>query len=160
MNFNKTLSTAILSAALLYSSAANADYTHYKIEQSGTSISFPSGMFNWEEELGENQTGTLFTAEDGGSLALFSYNNDGSITPKDIANNIRQNTSENFNITYERVTKNWMVQSGYQDDLVYYQRMEFNPSGKIHGMLLRYPKTVRKKYDRNISKIAKSLSGY
>lgn len=155
----KLFLSSITAVALMIATPALADYTSYKNPTFGTTISFPDTLFEWEEELQSNQTGMLFSSDDGGTLAVFAYESSPDITPKDIATSIRENTNENFNITYERITKNWMVQSGYQGDLIYYQRVEFSRAGNIHGMLLKYPKQLRGKYDKHIGNIARSLRG-
>lgn len=149
---------AILGTTSL-NSAANAEYINYQNPESTTAISFPEELFSWEESLPAHQNGKLFTSEDGGSLAVFSYDNEAGLSPKIIAQSVKDNTGNDLNITYERVTNNWMVQSGYQGDDIYYQRVELSPSGRIHGMLLKYPVALRTKYDRHIGKIARSLTG-
>jgi len=155
----KLLTPSIIVAGLLASSPAIADYISYKHPDYHTRISFPEEMFEWREKLSTDQSGMKFTSEDGGSLVIFAYEANADITLKDIANSLRENTDENFNITYERITKNWVVQSGYQNGQIYYQRMELSPSGNMHGMLLKYPQTLRGKYDKHIGKIARSLRG-
>lgn len=154
---------ATLSAMLVMSAfaagASLADSITYKNARFGTQISFPAALFNKTAELPTNGDGALFTHPDGGSLAVYSFNNALDLNAKEMAANMRSRIGEDFSITYERVENDWLVQSGYEDGLIYYQRVEFGADNVIHGFLMKWPESLRSKYDARVAEIGKSFGG-
>jgi len=146
----------IISVAATASLADTITYTNARF---GTQISFPAGLFTQTAELPVNGDGALFTHPDGGSLAVYAFNNALDLNPREMAANMRSRIGENFSITYERIAENWLVQSGFEEGLIYYQRVEFGADNVVHGFLMKWPEALRTKYDDRISGIGKSLTG-
>jgi len=153
------INTIISGAMVLSGNQALAQKVTYKNTKFGTTIQFEEGLFTDTAPLPANGDGILYTHPDGGSLAVFAYNNALNLSPKEMAASVRDLVGDDFSITYERIKGNWMVQSGYEGDLIYYQRMEFEADNIIHGFLMKWPQSLRSKYDNQVGAIGKSLSG-
>ena len=52
-----------------------------------------------------------------------------------------------------------MVVSGYDGEMIYYERHEFGADGVIHAVSLRYPTALRDAYDPLVKPVARSLQG-
>ncbi len=61
-------------------------------------------------------------------------------------------------VTYRRAGKGWAVVSGIEGGDIFYQRFEFS-GDTVHSVLLRYPQSMRDRYDPVVGPIANSLSG-
>jgi hypothetical protein len=152
----------LFSALLVLASlphAAMADSITYTNARFGTSVTFPAELFEQRATMPENGDGILFTSSDGGSLAIWAGNNALEATPESTAAESRALEGNDFSITYEKIGDGWLVLSGYEEGLIYYQRTEFGADGIIRGIKLKYPEAVREKYDPEIAQIAASLSG-
>ncbi len=99
----------------------------------------------------------LFFSDDGGSIAIWAGHNALESNPRMTADEMRKQVGKSFSITYERIEKDWMVQSGFDGDLIYYHRIEFGADGIIHRFLMKWPRDLRNKYDDHVGSIGKSL---
>ncbi|MCB1439401.1 MAG: hypothetical protein H6888_08255 [Nitratireductor sp.] len=139
--------------------AVRADSLTYTNARFGTSVTFPAELYEQRTGMPENGDGILFTSSDGGSLAIWSSNNALEATPESSAADSHALEGTDFSITYEKRGDDWLVLSGYEEGLIYYQRTEFGSDGILRGIKLKYPEAARQKYDPEIAAIAASLSG-
>ena len=147
----------LASALAMFSAPAAADMLTYTNSRFGTSVRFPAELFSERMEPPQNGDGMTWTAPDGGSLAVYAFNNALDVTPEGLAD--ESAGRDDVKITYRRIGKNWAVLSGFEDGLIFYQRFEFGKEGVIHSMLLKYPESERGTYDAVTGPMADSLDG-
>lgn len=131
----------------------------YVNERFGTSVSFPAEIFVDHEEPPANGDGLTFVSRDGASLAVFGMYNAFDDTPASLADRLGADNGPSYKLTYRRVGDDWIVLSGRDKGLVFYDRYEFGRDGVIHGMSLRYPVDLKLRYDRLAGEIAATLTG-
>ena len=137
--------------------AATAEPLTYTNERFGTSATFPADIFTQQQEPPENGDGLTWQSADGASLAIFGSYNALDETPRS-----RQATAKaagERELTYSKAGKNWLVLSGFEGNVVFYERYLFGASGTVHGLVLKYPRSHKAKYDPLTGKIATSLKG-
>jgi hypothetical protein len=146
-------------AACLIVQPAAAEPRTYVNERFGTSVTFPAEIFVDHEEPPANGDGLTFISRDGASLAVFGMYNSLDDTPASLADRLSTDNGPSYKLTYRRVGDDWIVLSGRDEGLVFYDRYEFSRDDIIHGMSLRYPVDLKLRYDRLASEIAATLSG-
>ena len=150
----RLLSVAVF---LVAAHAATAEPLTYTSERFGTSATFPSDIFTEQQEPPENGDGLTWHSADGASLAIFGSYNVLDETPK--SRQAAAKAAGTREVTYSKTGKNWLVLSGFEGELVFYERYLFADSGIVHAMVLTYPQSLMVKYDLVAGKIASSLAG-
>jgi hypothetical protein len=123
----------------------------------GTSATFPDEIFTEQQEPPENGDGLEWRSKDGASIAIFGAYNVMDDTPKTLDAEGRE--LEGRTVTYSRTGRNWLVQSGFDNGLVFYERQVISPTKVIHGVLIEYPPALKAVYDPLVGPIAASLRG-
>jgi hypothetical protein len=129
----------------------------YTNERFGTSATFPREIFSEQQPPPENGDGLAWKSRDGASIAIFGSYNVMEDTPKTLDASGR--TLPGRRVTYSKTGRNWLVQSGFQDGQVFYERQLISPSQVIHAVLIKYPPSLKAKYDPLVGPIAGSLKG-
>ncbi len=150
---------AILLATLAGALPATADSLTYRNDRFGTSITFPAELFTYTQEPPENGDGMTWKGPGGLGLVVFASNNALDFEPDSFLYWLLDNRSSDGEVTYSRTGKDWVVVSGFNGDMVFYERHEFGASGAIHSMQLTYPASSKADIDPLVGPIAKSLSG-
>ena len=145
-----------LVAALLCASPVIAGEKHYSNQRFGTSVSFPAEIFSRASIPPANGDGMTWFSTDGASLAVFGGYNVLSQSPGDL---IAEAAGPGVTITYSRAGKDWAVVSGTEGEDIFYQRSEFGADDVVHSVILRYPASLKAKYDPLVGPIAASLDG-
>jgi hypothetical protein len=146
----------VLVLATLAAAPALADTLTYRNSRFGTTITFPAELFERRMDPPANGDGMTWTSAGGASLAVYGANNALAVDPQGLADQVAASGVE---ITYRRVGSNWVVLSGYEDGLIFYQRFEFGADDVIHGVLIKYPESQRGVFDPILGDIAGSLGG-
>lgn len=150
----------LLAAGLLMlATPALAEWERYR-EPDGASVAIPRHLF--DAPVVRDETGTAFSDRSGEvQLVLFSWENDANHTLKTIADDLRAEMARQRDVTYERVGRTFMVQSGLmRDGSIFYERTEPSPDGqRFVTMRLVYPPSRRADVDRHIKRIGISLKG-
>ena len=149
----------ILIALLLSASAAMAADFTYVNDRFGTSVRFPADVFSDEQPPPENGDGRTWLSTDGASLAVYGSNNALEQTPESLEADAKARTEPDYKLTYSRAGDDWVVLSGTEGGLVFYERLEFGADDVIHGLLIKYRPESKAKYDPLVGPIAASLSG-
>lgn len=145
---------------LLGGMAADADTLTYDNDRFGTRISFPAEVFDRIDPAPSNGDGRTFVSADNAELIVFARNNANNVTVQALLKQLVDVAASNgIPATYKASGKNWVVVSGYDDTIIYYERHEFGADGIIHTMTMRYPVRFRDKYDPLVGPIARSLGG-
>ena len=153
---------AALAAAVAWATAlpALADTITYTNARFGTSVSFPAGIFRQQMEPPDNSDGATFVAPDGGSIAVYGMNNAAGQSPAELADSIADPGERgDFEATYKRAGKDWVVVSGTEDGDIFYHRFEYGANDVLLAVLIKYPKTRKAEYDPLVGAIAGSLEG-
>lgn len=145
-------------ATICVMTSTSADSLTYANSRFGVALTFPADWFETRAQLPENGDGVLFTSADGASLAIWGSNNALDATPASMAIEARARKEPGYQITYERSGRDWLVLSGHEDGLIFYERIEFGSDGVLRGFLLKYPPDTRQKYEPGIAALANSLS--
>lgn len=151
----RTLFAALAYLALVQ--AATAESPTYTNERFGTSATFPADIFSKQQEPPENGDGLTWHSDDGASLAIFGSYNVLDETPK--SRQAEAKVAGSREVTYSKVGKNWLILSGFEGETVFYERYLFAGSGTVHGVVLKYPRSLKAKYNPLSAKIAASLKG-
>lgn len=134
--------------------AANAVYVN---DRFGTSVAYPGDVFTTMQAPPDNDDGQTWLSPDGATLTVFAEYNVFEETPKSLVAGAKADSSRE--ITYSRYGPDWAVVSGFDGDDVFYERYLFGAQDVIHTVIIRYPKTVKAKYDPLVGAIASSLKG-
>ena len=129
----------------------------YVNERFGTSATFPDDVFTKPDDAPANGDGQRWTSADGASIAIYAGYNVSDDTPKTL--DAAGRNMDGRTVTYSKAGRNWLVQSGFDEGLVFYERQVISPTGVIHGVLIKYPPRLKDKYDRLVGPIAGSLRG-
>ena len=119
-------------------------------------------MFSQPLEPPENDDGQSWRAADGATLAIYGSYNVMDYSPEELAaSRLRLNVAR-FELTYRKVKDNWVVRSGCEGDMIFYERYEIRKDGDmdlIDGLRILYPKARRANCDKLAASIAATLSG-
>ena len=127
-------------------------------EPDGASVAVPRHVF--DAPVRRDETGTAFSDRSGEiEMVVFSWNNDADHTLRTIASDLRAEMGGNRDVTYERVGRSFMVQTGYtRNGDIFYARTEPSADGRrFVTMRLVYPPSRRGDVDRHIKRIGLSL---
>jgi hypothetical protein len=144
---------------LLCATAARAQQITYVNERFGTEVTFPADIFSNRMDPPANGDGLTFLSSDGASLAVYGMNNALAQTPAGLVQEAKAQSSGDYDLTYSKAGKDWAVLSGFEQGLVFYERFEFGADDVIHAFLMKYPPSLKPKYDPLVGPIAGSLTG-
>ncbi|MFZ2102669.1 MAG: hypothetical protein WAU86_19095 [Oricola sp.] len=140
--------------------AAAADMLTYQNDRFGTRAAFPAEIFDRIDPPPANGDGRRFRSADGAELAVYGQYNVLELTPAMLLEQERADAaSRNREITYAKAGKDWAVVSGFEGDMIFYERREFGRDGVIHALDLRYPRAQKAVFDDLVGPIAGSLEG-
>lgn len=147
-----TFAVAILATV---APAAAAEFT-YVNARFGTALTFPDDVFSEPQPPPENGDGLSWESKDGAWLGVWGQYNALEQDEKGLLDFL----ADDFDtITYSKVGKGFVVLSGYDGGKVFYQRTNFGGDDILHTVLMRYPKSLKAKYDPLVGPIAASLKG-
>lgn len=144
-------------AFIMLGQTATAEPLTYRNERFGTSATFPADIFRDQQEPPQNGDGLTWHSTDGASLAIFGSHNVRDETPR--SRQAKANAAGDRDVTYSKTGKDWLVLSGFEGESVFYERYLFTASGSVHAIVLKYPRSLKTKYDPLAGKIASSLKG-
>ena len=149
----------IVAFATVVPASAVADPFTYVNERFGTTVTFPGEIFSNAMRPPDNGDGMTWLASDGASLAVYGSNNALEHTPRDIVDEAKSRNEAGYELTYHHAGPDWVVLSGHENGLVFYHRLEFGSDDIIHGLLVKYPRSLKAIYDPLVGPIARSLDG-
>lgn len=151
----KTIAAVIiaLSAASPVPAQA-ANWTTYRIPESGTSVDIPTSVFT--EQAGKpDGYGQKFRTPDGDAdLTVQAVRRQQGISPAGFLA-AKQPPS---GIVYKRITPGFFVVSSVKRDKIWYDRCNFT-SRYVHCVLINYPAAEKRQWDQVVTRISHSLSG-
>ena len=147
-------SLAILLVTMSVAAPALADSLTYRNDRFGTTIRFPTTLFDTLTQPSADANGQTFLGRENAALIVYASRNERF---EDLAATARGQLDR---ITLDRVTRNWFAISGFDaDGDVYYQRTERGANGVLHTAVLRYPRSQKERIDPHVGRIMRTLSG-
>ncbi|WP_438749523.1 hypothetical protein [Pararhizobium sp. O133] len=152
----KHVLSAVVALAVSFPAFAADDWTGYVNPRFGFNAAVPPGFALARES--DNGEGATFRSDDGRSeLLLFGT----TIVDGDFSDEVRQrivwNRNEDWNITYDKVTKGWASYSGAKDSDILYVRGVLLCDGSAAYFHLRYPQDALKHFNPLIGRMVKTL---
>ncbi|OXT00298.1 hypothetical protein B7H23_09100 [Notoacmeibacter marinus] len=146
------IALAVLALAA-FTLPAVADTLTYRNDRFGTTIRFPTDLFDTLTPPA-NGDGQTFLGPDEAELIVYGSRSDDY---RDLAAQARQQLEE---ITLDRVTRDWFAISGFDENgNVFYQRTERGAGGVLHTAILRYPTSQKPVIDPQVGRIMRTLTG-
>ena len=134
------------------------DWQSFQVDDFGTSVDYPAGIFSEPAGKSEKGTGQRFNSADGRStLAIYALENaDGDTPASYLRKNLRMPRSA---LDYERVTRSFFAISREREGTVLYSRCNFasGDGGIIHCIDLVYPQEIARAWDGIVTRISRSL---
>jgi hypothetical protein len=134
------------------------DWQNLQVEDFGTKVDYPAGIFSEPAGTSEKGTGQRFNSPDGRStLTIYALRNaDGDTPASYLRKNLRMPRSA---LDYERVTRSFFAISSERQGTVLYSRCNFasGKGGAIHCIDLVYPQEVARAWDGIVTRIIRSL---
>jgi hypothetical protein len=158
----------LLAAALsLPASAQVPGWSAYENPIWGYRVHYPAQLFTVVAEAPGHGGVTISTDDGQARLSLFGGPHLPGRSTLELADDLSI-VPEIYEVTYRRVTQNWIVLSGYlsdgtgaASDIIFYQRIAVSPDGeRIAGFSLEYPVALRGNVDHLIGTIGRSLRIY
>lgn len=160
------LALVCLLGALLASMTPSlaARWATYENARFGYSVRYPADIFT-RAQPSENGDGTTLLARSGmARMIVFGGLNALGHDARTMADQLA-GLEDIREVTYRRVTQEWIVLSGYieapqsEAPVIFYERVEFNADrSAISGFRLEYPTTMRDQIDDLIGPIGRSLT--
>jgi hypothetical protein len=153
----RTILRAVVLALAGSTAAAFAQpvkWTVYSIPESGTSVDFPSSIF---ERAGDppDGYGQRFRTPDGrADITIQAAANVAKETPAAFLARRHPPPS----MQYKRITSRFFAVSSYKGDTVWYDRCNFS-NGFVHCVLINYPAAEEHDWDDVVTRISLSLGG-
>jgi hypothetical protein len=138
--------------------AQELEWQTFQVEDFGTRVDYPAGIFSERTGKADKGTGQRFISADGRStLTIYAMENAESDTPASyLRKNLRMSRSA---LDYERVTRSFFAISIERQGTVLYSRCNFasGDGGTIHCIDLVYPQEVARAWDGIVTRISRSL---
>jgi hypothetical protein len=136
----------------------SAGWSTYAEPGTGTSVSYPAGIFSQQGSPPPEGTGQGFRTADGRArFYVYSVRNDDHATPKSyVARNL---LVDKRTLDYLRVTDRFFAVSGVHDGQVFYSRCNFRRGAdpRMHCIYLDYPERETRSWDAIVTRISRSL---
>lgn len=135
--------------------AAAAEWTTFKDPDLGFRMDIPPG---YERVPDTGQENALFFHNDAGDiLALWSNPPGDDSFESDVAEHLVQDQSEGWDLSYERMTSDWVSYSGTKDGQIRYVRA-INLCGDGAGYFtIEYSQAAKLQYDSIVTRMVRSM---
>ncbi|MDV3002640.1 MAG: hypothetical protein N5P05_004295 (plasmid) [Chroococcopsis gigantea SAG 12.99] len=143
--------TAIFAIMFQGAMSSTEEYGRYCNERFGFCFDYPKNIKR--EPPPANGDGITFIGTDGLEITGSGINN----FFDDTLDSEKETTAPNFErITYQARCRNWFVLSGYQRQNIIYWKTYLG-KGSINHLFIRYPKTLKQKYDPLVNRVSLSF---
>lgn len=131
-------------------------WKRYSVQQTGTEVDFPAGLFPVDIGPPERGVGRVFESQDGrAKFSAYTLENEADDTPRSyLQKHLKVGPAA---IDYRRVTGRFFVVSGVRDGEIYYSRCNFR--GRMHCIFMSYPERELRAWDRIVTRVSLSLRG-
>jgi hypothetical protein len=135
-------------------------WSRYVEPGSGTSVSYPAGIFSEEDGRPHEGEGRRFrTADNRAVLEVYGLRNTTRETPRSYLD--RHLAVDKRILDYSRVTNRFFAISGINEGQVFYSRCNFarGQAPTIRCIYLYYPERETRSWDAIVTRISRSLDG-
>ena len=120
----------------------------------GVSVDYPAGVFPDYAGATDRHPGKRFASRGGqAEFAYYAFENKRRETPARYLK--RTLVVEPRKLIYKRITNNFFVISSIRNKRIFYSRCNFGPNVKC--IYLQYPVSEKRKWDRAVTRISRSL---
>lgn len=146
-----TVALAVCASASL---AHAANWSTYRIPETGTSVEIPASVFSEPAGRPEGYGQRFQTADGSADLTVQSVPKVSGDSPAAFL--ARKHPPRD--IVYKRVTPRFFVVSSIKEDTIWYDRCNFS-SRFVHCVLINYPKAEKRRWDGIVTRISHTLTG-
>ena len=138
--------------------AAVGDWTEYRNERYGFSLTYPPDIFAVERKA-EAGDGQVFVAGNGDArLLVGALVNDSAYTPATYQDYVARQSYGEYKIEYRRLGSNWFVLSGEGNGRIFYEKVMFSCGGRlINSFAMIYPADQRHIFDPVVERVEKTF---
>lgn len=144
--------------AVISSGASAADWARYDNPRFAYAIDIPPG-FSDVSEAENSDGGVSISADDRAKLRVWGAYLIDRDFKSDVADRVRSDSSEGWDISYDRRTAGSASWSGSKDGRVFYARAMTGCDSAAIYFRLEYDRSQLKSYDAVIGRLVKSLHG-
>jgi len=146
----------------VFTSASAADWQTYQNHEHGFSIDYPAGIFTTRAPSEDGEGVTFSNPEKSLRLSIYGFQNGDELPMKTVRDIIVENYADR-DVTYERLTKNWIVLSGYENPdgerTIFYHRLAINKAGDRFSVFeFKWPESRRSEIDPLLKRMSRSLT--
>jgi hypothetical protein len=134
-----------------YNSPSDSFYKKYCNTRYGFCAEYPAILEM--EPAPANGDGRKFYFPDGFSITIYGKNN---FFGENIQEQMKSQAKYFDVITYQYISKNWFVLSGYQGNNILYIKT-YAGNGSTNVLFIQYPAEIKSQYDAIVSRISKSF---
>ena len=147
---------------ILVATASSADWQVYKNHEHQFTIDYPAGLFNSRGPAEGGEGVTFSNSERALVLSIYGFQNGDELPMKTVRDIVVENYGDR-EITYERLTKSWMVLSGYEQingrEMIFYHRLATNEAGNRYSVMeFTWPVANRQSVDPLLKRMSRSLT--
>ena len=146
---------ATLALISLVSHAPAQDWQPFGVERFGFIFEVPPGFELAQRS--ENGDGATFEGPNGATLAVWGVDLEGRKFLTGISNQMHEDESDGWRITYERLTDEWASYSGIKDDQIRYARAIEVCDDRAAVFIIDYLRSEKIPYDPIVVRMVKSL---
>lgn len=135
--------------------AAAAEWTAFEDERYGFRMEIPPGYERSRET--EQENARFFHDDAGNLLAIWSSPPGEDSFEADVAERLRRDQAEGWNISYERMTADWVSYSGTKNGHIRYVRAVNLCGEGAAYFILDYPQEAKAQYDPIVTRLVRSM---
>ena len=149
----------LIGPAVAQSEPGAGNWTTYRNERFGFSLSYPGDVFE-VERTSEAGDGVVLRAPDSDARLLAgALINSDRHTLASYQQFVARKSYADYRITYQPRGSSWFVLSGRSDDKIFYEKVVFSCAGRlINSFALVYPADRRDTFDRIVERVESSFS--
>ena len=164
-NMSKPIAAGITVALVLITQAmaqesqpyTMQEWQPYEMKRYGFIFDAPSDFAITDEFVDEGSDGTVFKSPDGALLTVWGIKLDGRDFLTQVEQQIREDEGIGWEVTYKRLTKEWVSYSGIKDGRIRYVRAEEVCDDRAAYFLLDYDQENKAPYNPIVTHLVRSL---
>lgn len=147
----KMIAILVFSLLSFISTASAEEYKQYCNARFGFCVVYPAGF--GVSPASDNNDGREFYDREGFTMTASGMHN---VLESTLRAEMKSQEEDFDTVTYRKVKSNWYVLSGHKGDNILYIKTYVGRE-TIYHLYLRYPVSLKKEYDKTVSKVAQSF---
>ena len=132
------------------------DWQTIRLQNHGTSVALPIGMFSPEPKMSASGNAVFHKAPDGTDVNLWRENKTKGLTVESV---LKQAGSHIEMKTSSEIAGDTVHAEGLDGEVFVHRHIKIGKSGQLHGVEVRYPFALRNTLETVAREICSSLSG-